>query len=505
MHQDPFLPAYVTDDPIVAENRFPKSAPDFTPPPSWETSRPLLPKPFWEGHDDTIACYWRVWELVWRNLRAPQPDTGFIAPFIDTAFNGCLFMWDSVFILEYGRYARRAFDFQRTLDNFYGRQHKDGFICREINWSTGQERYHRFDPVSTGPNVLAWSEWNHWLVMGDRKRLAAVFPALVGFHRWMRFYRTWPDRTYWTSGWGCGMDNQPRMRPWPEGNTCFHHGFLSWVDATAQALLSARVLARMADVLKRPDVAADMRAEAGALAPVIHGTLWNDKLHAYVDRYRDGSLSDVVGVGGLWMLLDEQLPGGRLAAVVQTLRDRKVFARPHMVPSLAASHASYDPKGGYWLGAVWPPTNLMVLRGLHLQRQDDLAFAIARNHVENVNAVFNKTNTVWENYAPEKPEPGKPAKGDFTGWGGLGPVAVLLESVFGLRPDVPAKRLVWDVRLTEAHGVEQYPFGVDGTLSLKAEARQRPEDEPRVHVQSDKPLTLDLRWRAGSRQVAVKP
>ena len=202
MHQDPFYPAYVTDDPIVVENRFPQQTPVFTEPPSWEDSRALLPQPFWTGHDEAIRCYWRVWELAWKNLMAPKPDTGFVSPFIDTAFNGCLFLWDSVFILEYGRYARNAFDFQQTLDNFYHHQHKDGFICREINWSTGQDRYQRFDPVSTGPNVLAWSEWNHWKVFGDKERLARVFPAIVGYHRWLRFYRTWPDRTYWSSGWG---------------------------------------------------------------------------------------------------------------------------------------------------------------------------------------------------------------------------------------------------------------------------------------------------------------
>jgi hypothetical protein len=505
MHQDPFLATYVTDDSIVAENRFPQARPDLTPPPAWESARALLPKPFWQSHDDTIACYWRVWELAWQNLMAPKPDSGFIAPFVDTAFNGCLFLWDSVFILEYGRYARRAFDFQRTLDNFYGRQHRDGFICREINWSTGQERYHRFDPVSTGPNVLAWSEWNHWLTLGDEERLAAVFPALVGFHRWMRFYRTWPDRTYWSSGWGCGMDNQPRMLPWPEGNTCFHHGFLSWIDATAQALLSARLLARMADILKRPEVATDMRREADLLATVVHRTLWNERLHAYVDRLRDGTKSDMVGVGGFWMLLDEQLPAERLAGMVALLKDPAHFKRPHMVPSLSAAHPSYDKTGGYWLGSVWPPTNLMVLRGLHLQRHDDLAFTIACNHVDNVTKVFTKTKTVWENYAPEQAASGKPAKGDFTGWGGLGPVAVLMESVFGLRPDVPAGRLLWDVRLTDAHGVEDYPFGRKGLLALNVGSRASASDEPKVSITSNIALSVTLRWEGGTRDIAVAP
>lgn len=55
--------------------------------------------------------------------------------------------------------------------------------------------------------------------------------------------------------------------------------------------------------------------------------------------------------------------------------------------------------------------------------------------------VFNDTGTVWENYSPEEAAPGSPAKPDFCGWGGLGPVAVLFEFIFGLCP-VSDDRLV---------------------------------------------------------------
>ena len=96
---------------------------------------------------------------------------------MDTAFNDCLFMWDSAFILAFGRYGRRAFDFQRTLDNLYAKQHADGFICREIGTLDGLDRFERFDPASTGPNAVSWSEWEHYMSTGDRERLSRVFPS----------------------------------------------------------------------------------------------------------------------------------------------------------------------------------------------------------------------------------------------------------------------------------------------------------------------------------------
>ena len=87
-------------------------------------------------------------------------------------------MWDSVFALMFARHGRRAFDFQRTLDTFYRKQHADGFISREIQESDGHDRFHRADLPSTGPNVLAWSEWEHFEVNGDLGRLRRVFPQI---------------------------------------------------------------------------------------------------------------------------------------------------------------------------------------------------------------------------------------------------------------------------------------------------------------------------------------
>src|SRR3712207_6555131 len=117
---------------FAEENAFHLMSREASPLPDFHSTKSLLPSPFWEGHDSVLSCYWRAWELAFTNLRTPVPKSGFVANFVDTAFNDCLFMWDSAFILAFGRYGRRAFDFQRTLDNLYAKQHADGFICREI-------------------------------------------------------------------------------------------------------------------------------------------------------------------------------------------------------------------------------------------------------------------------------------------------------------------------------------------------------------------------------------
>ena len=74
---------------------------------------------------------------------------------------------------------------------------------------------------------------------------------------------------------------------------------------------------------------------------------------------------------------------------------------------------------------------------------------------------------------------------------------MLFEYVFGLRPDVAANTLVWDVRLLEEHGVARYPFGHQGLLDLCSAARTTAEVKPVIIVQSNVPLTLEVHWAGG--------
>ena len=150
-------------NPFVKENTFIGLPTESSALPAFKTSRPFLPQPSWEGHPDVIACYWKAFELAFRNLRRPTRRNGFVAAYIDTAFNKHLFMWDSAFILQFARYGSRAFNFQQTLDNFYAKQHPYGFICREIDEASGADCFERFDPSATGPNIMPWAEWEFFV------------------------------------------------------------------------------------------------------------------------------------------------------------------------------------------------------------------------------------------------------------------------------------------------------------------------------------------------------
>jgi hypothetical protein len=435
-------------------------------------------------------------------------------------------MWDSSFITCFGVYGRGAFNFQRTLDTFYRKQHPDGFICREISEADGQDTFHRFDPSSTGPNVLAWAEWNFFTQSGDRKRLEMVFPALVAYHQWVRKYQSWPDGSYWSTGWGQGMDNLPRLKP--GGHINWDNGHLIWVDATFQAILSARTLLQIATLLGRESEVQDLAEELDRLNKYSNRYLWNEGSQFYFDRYPDGALSPVKHIGAYWALLAGSVPAERVAGFVAHLENPSEFKRAHRIPALSADSDGFSGTGDYWSGGVWAPTNYMVLKGLDGIGQTDLAHAIARNHLDNVVTVFESEDirwegaeqfrqyfqldhidyddkhTLWENYAPDVIKPGSHSKPGYVGWTGVPPIAVLFEDVFGLSQEVGSNRLTWQVRLLEEHGVRRYPFGPAGMLNLKCGGRVSQADRPMIEIHSNIPLTLEVIWKGGTYTMNIE-
>ena len=148
----------------------------------------------------------------------------------------------------------------------------------------------------------------------------------------------------------------------------------------------------------------------------------------------------------------------------------------------------------------------MVLCGLRETGRHGLASEIGLNHHANVVKVFESTGTLWENWAPEHEAPGQQAARDFVGWGGLPPVAVLLEFVFGLeaRVDAGAPRVRWEPGVLEGHGVKRYPLA-GGLVDFACEPRQSLAEKPRVTVASTVAFELVLRWQGGEerRLIAV--
>lgn len=480
----------------VEENTFIGKEPEIIELPEYENIKHLLPKPVWEGHNDEIECYYRAWEIAFSNICNPTEGSGFVSPFIDTAFNGCLFMWDSSFILMFTKYASHIFNFQKTLDNFYALQHYDGFISREIQESDGTEKFTRFDPASTGPNILPWCEWEYYTANHDKERLEKVFPSLLAYHAWLKEFRTWRDGLYWSSGWGCGMDNMPRME---KGyHPCFSHGHMVWADVCFQQIMSCDILIKMGKILGREDDTAVLKEEYDYLLKTVNEKLWDEETAFYYDLWKTGEHNMVKSIGAYWGLIANAIPDERIAPFVAHLDNENEFKRPHRVPTLSADNSEYNTEGEYWKGSIWAPTNYMVLKGLEKYEYHKLAFEIAQNHLECVTKCFKETGTLWENYAPEKVERGNISKPEFVGWTGLVPISVMFEFVLGIKNDPVQNKIIWHVNQLEKHGIKDYPIGNGKKIDLVCDARSSKDEKPVITVSPDCPIEIEIIWDGGS-------
>lgn len=148
LYKLPYKNTYVMQT-LVAENTFRTAKVEKPKPGTFEQARKVLPSPYWEGHQKEIEMYWKAWQIGLKNVCQPLDDSGFVTSYISPAYNGNIFMWDDAFITMFCRYGDRFFPFQKTLDNFYAKQHPDGFICREIR-ADGSDCFGRYDPTSTG-------------------------------------------------------------------------------------------------------------------------------------------------------------------------------------------------------------------------------------------------------------------------------------------------------------------------------------------------------------------
>jgi hypothetical protein len=459
--------------------------------PRFDEVKGLLPAPIAEARPLWVEAYWKAWELAFRNFHEPAPGSGFVSQFIDAAFNQNIFLWDSCFMTMFCNYGHPFVPGISTLDNFYAKQFEDGEICREINRAAGLEfapwvnsekkpLFSRWGWGTSESNtlqsvvyrgrpapkpeprltldaldhpILAWAELEHYRLTGDRLRLAEVWEPLVRYYRALQKYLCQGNGLYITD-WA-SMDNSPRNPFLDRGGT--------GVDISAEMVLFARNLAEIAGVLGKEEERRGYIREADELSILINRLMWDKDKKFYFDLTLEGKKAPVKTVAAFWTLLAGVAAKAQAEALAAELRDPETFGRLHPVPTCAASEPGYLKQGGYWRGAVWAPTDTMVIRGLERYGYDDLAREIALRHLEAVAEVYRKTGTIWENYAPDAIEPGRLESGelvkrDFVGWSGIGPILYLIEYGLGIRADAAANTIEWRLDLPGRSGCRNFHF-----------------------------------------------
>ena len=360
-----------------------------------------------------------------------------------------VFFWDTAFTVMWAKYHREILPVTTSLDNLYRLQDDSGLINRQY-LPTGQPKWSAEHPISVAPPVLSWAELDLYRVTLDASRLESVIDPLLRHHDYIIRTLRADDGLYFSDALGCGMDNLPRWhRDWKDsgdgmrleerhikGATHNIHRNPAlrwnrqgrWIDLSAQMAFDAWCLAEIAKTIGRRRDEERLRAEHEELSRLINDRMWSERLGCYVDLGY-GTQVDRLHIGGFWPLIARIVPDDRAARLAAHLEDEQTFGTPVPVPTLARNDLDFDPHGGYWRGASWAPTTYMVLCGLAACGRRALAARLARRALDAVVVVHERTGTIWENYAPMEPSPGRPGQPDFCGWSGLFTVAIPRELI----------------------------------------------------------------------------
>ncbi len=475
----------------------------------WLVLRRGTPTPVLEDDPDWVDLYHRAWELAEDHVAAGTAANGFAEHYLDEAFSEQIFQWDTCFMTLFGRFGLDAYPVMGSLDNFYGVQANDGYICRVVNESDGLAGGDPSDPSEPmiNPPLFAWSELLYVNQTGDLSRLPDVVGVLDAYHGWIDDnVRTEPG-LYYTSMLGSGMDNAPR-----------DEAYDGWVDLTAQQALARRAQGELAELLGSSTMAEDCADEVERICADVRDLTWDDTEGFFFDLDQDGQPLTHKTLASVWPLVAGCATDAQAARVVAHLADPTEFWRVHVFPSTAADSEHYDPAGYYWRGGVWAPTNYATMRALIEAGRRDLARDAAENHIRALlrvhdhfepgegqlseEAIGDGTGTLWELYAPDAFAPGTRwdetylGRQDFVGWTGLGPIAGLIELVLGLEADALDDTLTWHLGRTDHHGVLGYRFG-DQLVDITARERDSVTSRVTLDVESTDAFTLVV-WMGGS-------
>ncbi|GHV09899.1 hypothetical protein FACS1894162_1640 [Bacteroidia bacterium] len=483
--------------------------------PAFAEAMPNMPQPVYEENPLWIETWWKAWAFAFDHLFQPVAGSGFVSPIFDAAFSSNIFLWDSSFVTMFANYASPEVDAIAGLDNFYAKQYPSGEICREIVWATGIDadgfinkdnrplysawgvwpgdgsaQYIGREVPSPNPKnsldamnhpILAWAEWESYKVTGNKDRLSLVWEPLVKYYQALQKYIRQGNGLYMTD-WA-SMDNSPRNL-WIKGGG-------GAIDISSEMALFARNLADIATILGKEDRKIFYTQEADDLAAIINQKMWNNSKRFYFDLNLQEMKCAIKTVAGFWPLIAQVASPQQAELLILHLEDPSTFGRKYPVPTLSADEQGYFSMGNYWSGAVWAPTNTMVIRGLEKYGYDDLAYSIAMKHIEQVAEVYKTTNGIWENYSADYIsqgywENGTPVINNYVGWSGIGPIMYLLEYAIGLKPDATTNTLTWNIRSNKNVGCNNYRFnGHKATLIAKMS-----DANPVIEVDADSPFQL---------------
>jgi len=446
-----------------------------------------LPVPVLKGREEWIALYDKTWEAIFENQQDMEKK-GFL---------------ESCFMTLFTNYSNETVSALDNLDRLYVlRNEETGHIPR-VSGHGGdipclEDKY-------ISPPLLAWAEWQHYVVTGDTSRFERVLPALEGYYGYIEKNHRRNTGLYWFNDpIAAGMEGSPRggaPAEFSDGSDVCH------VDLACQQALSAKCLSKIYGVLEQEDKKEFYASEHKRICELINRYHWSERAGFYLDFFgRDEAEKRVKFINSktaatFYTLLCGCAEGERLRKVIETLFDEDKFYTKVPFASLSQEDPNYEEKGGNWRGDVWACMNYVAIKGLLDCGYEDFAREAAIRFLSAMKKVDQNESYggLWEAYAPESYEPSShkekgavvTCRPQAAGWSALGPINLLIEGIIGIRFNAPKNTVTFRMYPGEIGGVRNVDF-CGGKVSVECVEYSNQPQGVLIVVETEKPIILDI-------------
>ncbi|MGI9280835.1 MAG: MGH1-like glycoside hydrolase domain-containing protein [Endozoicomonas sp.] len=331
----------------------------------------------------------------------------------------------------------------------------------------------------------------------DLQRLHRVIIPLEHYTRWQENNRQVKAGAlkglFWQRAFGSGMDNIPlgfdawsreenKISAHPNPETINVSDLLdkndAWFDISAQMKLHYDAMANIERVLGNHEQSEKYQENSQELKDKINECLWDHHKGGYFNVQDNCENKEVTfTLSMFWALYADIASNEQVDSMLPMLTSSLFFRSEMPYPALAQLYwpilkwlrllrYQFNEDGNYWQGGSWPPLVYITLKGLmnYSDVRQDAWFEytastekylkkLAQNLIQ-ASTASGTTNPVilreqfYEYNSPTNGGPGKrddehktPAKSNFLGWAGLGPIGLVQESLIGI--NVHETRITW--------------------------------------------------------------
>lgn len=441
--------------------------------------------------DSLLGPYRHAVAQIGSTIAVPGDESALKAPAVRGLQQGVAESWDAAFATLALRWALHGLN--SASDPFLAALDPARFVPASLQFTNGANPGDDKDRARVAAPMLAFAEWEHFKLRGDKVRLAHAFEVLLADHRWRMAHARRRNGLYTGTPGPYRLNATSRFMLGGRIVPSLASGS-SWVDASAMHALNARVLSEMARLLGHKDAGGELEWDFRDVAARMNVSMWHEDDGWYYDLDEHGSFLTTRTLAGLWAVLSGVAPRNRADRMLTRLADPTQFERAHPLSSLAASESDYRKRDGTPVSVVRAELNVMawescfaVGRGPRAQRQCEA-------HLRRVSKMLNDSGELYLAYDPDRDMPAPIPDGNS---GAESPVAMAcaihetLGCLFGVRPHGQRGELELCLHLDEKHRVEGLPFLL-GTVNYEVSA-QPATGRRTIELMCDLPLKLRVR------------